>query len=840
MPKRSLPHGVIPRSFHIDIPPLLDFKIRSGRLWGKTQDKILIFSDLNIKPQPKLQYFTSFKQIDFYSVHSDGGYCFVKTLDNKYFILSVVNDVSQKEVKIFDKVTAISWATLKNNPQPFAFFVTDKLYLGYFNLNTQLTACSIVPLDPPLKDRIDFFNILQFQDERIVFSYFVGDNLTQRIFENGKFSQIKDTQRSTTIFGFDPKRHPYFMENEYLAFSTRNQQQFMFYNIKLDPTIPKVTGSQVYRNLTNFNINFENDDIKNNKIAITHNIIYQFVKNKVSFYIISHNHNEDAVFSMTLPNANIFELDTVTGVIYSIKNNSIASYSFVSKYSDSTGFDVFRYWLFSHLMEQKKEDPAVEILSQSSTSFDRIIRFSKNQPDTFRLKLFKILLANAKQVHKLQCSAIAICILDLYVRISCMETDPTKKEERINEFIQWAKSMEEKQILTKQIIEKALIEYDWIDAYRHFLQPAAKFDLNMLLGKYQEAEEDLKQIREPNLYASAALRLSAHMKENVIADISARNDLSSKIIPLITNDKFLPALEELAALGRLESGWLKRLFALCIAHKPNSASISDFYKDCLSDHFSDRFSENFSCSQTLLRSLCSAKLYLEAAKCICQDQEFLPFAVGIAALKSPEDAFDLIPPNAPITVKRRCALRILRSIKKDDTAIVAKKLLTSTNLIDMVTLIEFLPGTTSVREVSKSIYKYSINNQDAAKEEKKKSDAALKDISDTNELISTKSANVVKLFKYHTCSKCGKLLLNETGIVYPCSHALHQHCASEILETFPQSFGQEMNISDDCPICGFVCVRMIDHPFEPECENQNFVDPWSVDRETLGKKYNFY
>ncbi|OHT14808.1 hypothetical protein TRFO_42872 [Tritrichomonas foetus] len=821
---QTLPDGIISRSFQLNLKkPLVDFKIRNGRLWGRNSANHLVCINLNVRPSPPIKEFTEIGDCNFYSSSPDGEHCFIKTVDNKNYIINGSTLVGRQAL-LFpgNNATAVSWLYFKNLPKPYVFIATDKKQLCYFNLNQQLFACSAVVLNPELKGPVEVFSLVQFADNRIGASFIVGDNIYPYVFINETFMQIEnDNQRSTTIYGFNKNANPYFVENEYLAIST----PMIFYNIVLDPKQVNVTGVQMHKNAAYYQV-----DPKANKVAITNNVIFQFKGNQVSFFVICPNPVETAVDSITIPNADIFELDTYSAVLYSLSEKTVTSYQFSSKIVAS-GFDNFRYWLYFRLIEQRKESIAAAILSQSSASFDQIISLSRNQSNNLRLEVFKKFLENVKHIHKMQRTAIALCALDIYVRIESSATGltPEEKEERIEEFIKWANHLIEQKVLTSSIIEKALIEYDWTEAHLQYLQPPAAFDMKMQLGEYSEAREQLKKIRDPEMFCDAALRLSKFLPDEVYSEIIDRNDaLSGKMIPLMMSDQYLPHLKQLFAAGRLISPWLRRIFALYMAREPHPQYITQYFGLYPSD------------TQVLIRSLFSAKHYMELANGIRSIQYFedlLPSAVGIAAYGSPELAFDLIPENVSLTLKRRCALRILRSMKREDAEAVAKKLLSAFSGIDIATLIEFLPESATVAEVSKAIYRYSAKNQMVALEEKKKSDEALKGIADSNELVSSKPPNIVRLYKYHGCSRCGRPLLNEQGIVYPCSHALHRHCAEEACVGLNTKPGEYIDVTLDCPICGFLCMRMMSEPFEPERGKPGFIDPWAVDEFTLSQIY---
>ena len=84
----------------------------------------------------------------------------------------------------------------------------------------------------------------------------------------------------------------------------------------------------------------------------------------------------------------------------------------------------------------------------------------------------------------------------------------------------------------------------------------------------------------------------------------------------------------------------------------------------------------------------------------------------------------------------------------------------------------------------------------------------------------------VKLTSMTSCSQCKKPIFTEAGIVYPCSHILHYRCAMDVAR---QIKNDKIDFTADCPICGFLSIRLIDQPFGVDKAS----DPWSVEPEKL-------
>jgi hypothetical protein len=67
----------------------------------------------------------------------------------------------------------------------------------------------------------------------------------------------------------------------------------------------------------------------------------------------------------------------------------------------------------------------------------------------------------------------------------------------------------------------------------------------------------------------------------------------------------------------------------------------------------------------------------------------------------------------------------------------------------------------------------------------------------------------------------GRLIFTEPFIVWPCGHVLHEKC---VVTSLQKSALDSRDATKSCPLCGPVCVALIDRPFEVPKD-----DAWSMD-----------
>lgn len=869
---KRLPDGVSARSFSLQTNSYFKkITIRNGFLWGKNENNRLVHVNLNNRSSLAVKELSDIGEIDFFSVSPNGEMCYAKTKSTKPLNYVYSSDLSNRQINLLPNYVARSaaWMHFKNKTKPYLFFYVEEptksnlIQLCHFDLNSPIAFCVPEKINQPIPGHVIAFSLFQYGNQKIGASFIIYNKtnpcpyqLYPVIFKDETILPLDDGHIAFLPLSDFSIKNNYFIENQYISISTPG----VFYTILLDPS-KDVTVHNIYQEIFNFNV-----DPKANYIFVSNNIIFQFVNQNLSLFLISKNRNEESIGCIQLYDDPIFELDTYSSNLYSIsKNNVITSYQFSSSIP-ATGFDSFLFWIYFRLIKEQTKlsiSSAAIILLQTSASFDQKFNLARKQSDSFRLEVFLKLLETVKPTHPIQRSVIAALALDIYVRKETSESvnnkDEEEKDMKMKEFIEWANHLITKKILTPSIIEKTLIQYNWNEALAVFLQPQAAFELNMQLGQYEEARKRLKQIQQSEVFGYSALRLHSLIPgDAVYKDVKERDDAltNGTLIPLMNNEYYIDHLKQLFASGRLTTSWLRSLFCLYMAKIPDSLCINQYFKNYSLD------------TEIMIRSLLSSKRYSEVAHGICSlenNQDLLPMAVSIYSKVSPQKAFELIPEEAPLPLRRRCALKILRSLSREDAEVVAQKsLLNSISGIDAVTLIEYMPQTTTVGKMSKAIKRYANRNLIIEDEEKKKSEEALEGIRNSNKLVEQKEPQVVKLYKFSICYRCGRPLLNGPAVVYPCSHALHIQCALEIFNDYlfvnpniPSDNDNRNSITNsnrnysstsfelgnnnnpkpdlnaDCPLCGFLCIKKICEPFEPDRDPSK--DEWETDQFTLAK-----
>jgi hypothetical protein len=136
-------------------------------------------------------------------------------------------------------------------------------------------------------------------------------------------------------------------------------------------------------------------------------------------------------------------------------------------------------------------------------------------------------------------------------------------------------------------------------------------------------------------------------------------------------------------------------------------------------------------------------------------------------------------------------------------------------------LIGYLPESTKVADLRAAIAKYATRKQHVAQTQREQLNEALTGITVARELKKQVTERGLNFHGHQVCEKCGKSVLTEPGIIYPCSHVFHQSCVVAMLG----SVGLDPKLAaKSCPLCGVLVLEMIDRPFVP-----SRTDCWSMD-----------
>ena len=135
---------------------------------------------------------------------------------------------------------------------------------------------------------------------------------------------------------------------------------------------------------------------------------------------------------------------------------------------------------------------------------------------------------------------------------------------------------------------------------------------------------------------------------------------------------------------------------------------------------------------------------------------------------------------------------------------------------------EYLPNSTTGAELLKFVNNFGENYTKYSSDLRKNIDEAIDGCDKAEKLVKNCEEKAVKLTSMTSCSQCKKPIFTESGIVYPCSHILHYKCAKELAN---QIKNEKIDFTADCPICGFLSIKLIDQPFILDKDS----DHWSVD-----------
>jgi hypothetical protein len=153
--------------------------------------------------------------------------------------------------------------------------------------------------------------------------------------------------------------------------------------------------------------------------------------------------------------------------------------------------------------------------------------------------------------------------------------------------------------------------------------------------------------------------------------------------------------------------------------------------------------------------------------------------------------------------------------------------------VDTPTLLSFLPDTLKVAELATVLAEFTEAKTEESNRQQKSFTGSRNGIQVARALQDQRSDNVCSLSSTELCERCKQHLLPESGIVYPCKHVLHFRCAEQIGKIIPRDPDEPpIDLTSDCPFCGFLSVRMIDVPLGIAPEG-SAGDPWSTNVDEL-------
>ncbi|KAH0789440.1 Pep3p [Histomonas meleagridis] len=706
-----------------------------------------------------------------------------------------------------------AWLYVKNAKKPYLFFGTNKAQILYINLNSPtVRACSILILSVTFPGPISGILMSTFSDDKVALIT-VSQGLINGFILSKEFTDEPDDKRLTINLPINHQiSNAIYTQKPYLAVFCGSMIFCYYINTK---TKAPIVTKDLFSRTTPFSISSGTTNF-----SFFGSVMVHFTKDEIFFFQQDH---EDSLYSIKIPNVDIFEMDSATGEIYGFKGDTLVHYQFCSPISAS-GFDCLLFWLFYSLLAVRKEKEAADVLLLTSISFDQMVKLAHNESDFFRFHLFKEYVNVIQKQYILQRTAIAQFALELYIRIESLKEKPDT-----NEFIHWLEPLIKEGVIVLPTVEKLCKLYGWEEPLMSILEPPALFNVVMESNSISEAEKILSSIQDPECFSLSALRIFNNCSETIVNLVSGRPDLIiGKMIPVLASKLFMDKIINFFRNHTLKESWIRNLYSIQLSRTNTESEdvMIELVKNlCRKDSNSSKADIDF-----VVRCLVDEKKYKLAAIGLFEREEYI-YASGVSAL-DPENSLDLIPIDISIDIRRRCALRILRSMKRKEAEQVAKKLLNETSGIDIITILEYLPSDTKIGSLRKIIPIYIDKNMKIAEEQKQKKEEALKGINESNEMVKVKKDQVIMLKSLQTCTKCGKLLLTDGGVVYPCGHAFHENCVREL----NNKEKIEENCSD-CPMCGFASIKMICQPFD-RVPYDKYADIWTVEESELKKLLN--
>lgn len=802
-----------------DLPgsTLKEVRVRNNNFWAILNNGSLIYVDFS-RLIPKTTYL-NVEKCKYLFVSPDGDYCFVRTDIKKQHYFITANSLEPKIAKLIPGTEVRSCAWLygngqNNKPRPLLFMGTEMGQILYFDLNTPMISCAILPIvshdgSPILGMSFNVINDLTLKKKFITACIVYKDMIVPHLLSAEDYLEVDEMKKRTTTYnlpGLKKSSGAIFSENHLFgAITEMFQFKFNMYTDK-KPSPRQILDNQIA-------LPIEKGAIGS---SLYSDFTLQYFNEKVVFFLDG---TDNPVFELQVPQNYMFDFDTVTASLYGFDGNKIIRYTFgrnISLTDSPSG--AFRYWMYRHLVQVHQEDEAAKVLLNNEMPFDSVLAIVRKESDELRLRLYKELIANLKDSFALQKATLVITAFDLYVRL-----ESEKEEPNVKEFCDWANNyVRVNHYINDQTLQKICAEYGWEEPLGQLSKSIDSLNLRMENNDYEAAIQILPSISEISDFKNATLRLYKTQPETIANAVKARSDtIIPQFIPILLSPYCKDFVLRLVDSRSLSSSWIRSVFVTHLATVDDEERMEDLIFKFFPDVYLTPNDIQFA-----TRTLLEAKKYMSLATGFQERKEY-ENAVKIASLGDPEKSFQFIPTDASAELKKRCSTRILRSMNKTEAANLARNLLGTYSGIHIATVLGFLPEDIKVAELSDAIARYSSQNSQIYAQQQVEYNQAINGINQSLQLIADKEAKVFRFPSMTSCSKCGKALLTEEGVVYPCDHAFHYDCAHELCKSVNKDAPER-----DCPICGFTCVQMIDEPFDEVSPSQ---DPWTLDRDILNR-----
>jgi hypothetical protein len=530
------------------------------------------------------------------------------------------------------------------------------------------------------------------------------------------------------------------------------------------------------------------------------------------------------VAQFSVPGAIGFEYDSDAGELYAVFPRSVHRLRFDST-GRTRGADAIRLWMDNHFLAQKLDEDGIAVLSRVSLPFDEILKMVGKSEEQ-RLRLLRRLLVpiHDRKIRNSRAVAIAVLAVDLCARVESMRAKPSPSE-----FVRFATTLLADQLVDMATVQRVLLDYGWESPLTELADAETLFNKLMERGDYKRATDQMKKMPEDTIFCTSALRLFSHEKEEVVKALERKGSLeNAKLAPILMSEEARgPVVSQLFQTGRLTKPWLCRAYSIVVSRNPQEGAIEQFFQRFANGKDGD--------IPAMSRCLIAEKQYLMLAYGLRANRDLVG-AVAVAAQGDAVSAFDVIPLNTEPELKKRCATRILRSLKRERAELVARKLVDghAGAGVDVPTLLQFLPDDLPIAKLDAVLTEFTRAKRVAEEEQTKRFTGSRSGIEGAQKLIASRTEKISSLSSTEPCEHCKRPFFSEPGIVYPCSHMLHLKCAEKLIKKVSVMTGDEpIDIKADCPFSGFLSVRLLDSPFAKRPEGRAEIDPWSTDFDAL-------
>ena len=777
------------------------YKIRNSRLWAILEDKTLLYSDLSYNPKPFVKIFSNLTDCEAIFVSPDGEFCLVRTKTDHFHILIQNLIPQQSPIMPGTKVISATFSNIGKYPKPILFMGTDTGTITYFNLNQPITSTNLLPImiSPPTP--IDGISIVLFPENLLRFSIITANKIIPKTLSADDFLEI---EMSNIIIPQIPRVDPtkIFCESNLIGILSDKDGIAFEFIVNHNSVNPRQLYYMVSKQACGF--------------CMFEEFMLLFTKNgEINVYL---NNSENELETLTIKDTYKFDYDADTGELYAVFEKKI------SKARPNFYINFLSIIARKFIALKKFEEAASLIIKMKFLSFYEMLQFAGNNI-ILRFFLFKNILEKMKQdkTFSSQKFAIAHSTVLYYAQIESMKLNPN-----VNEFCKFIISLVNDGLIDIKLVYNILEEYGWTDPIPFIADPYLSFNLFFKTGQSKQAVEYLPKIEDQKNFAKAASRVFPLEREKVIQVIINRKENDdSQFIPILMSEEAHKIGASLIQNTSLQLDWMKRIYCLLLSENPNKNLIENFLK---SHVLTDKYSNYF-----LIRSMIASKQYLILAYGLNTIYEYST-ATLIASREDPSFAFDLVAKISDSEIRKRCATRILRTLKmNNESGKIAQKLLSKIENcgIDATLLMQFLPKDTPNINLQPVIEEINSINQKCAKEQQENMKEALSGYKKAEKLSKHTEEKAITLPSTTLCEKCRKPLFTEPLIVYPCSHVLHQKCAEDLINYIHLEREEEaIDYKLDCPICGFLSIRLINQPFRKNNENSNY-DSWTINREKL-------